>query len=264
MNRDFPGVGGAIRSQQIQLLVQKLHQLTDSQIDWIEGIIGQFLITHSYEIIDSNLFDVCMLDSFGDALLIHHCLSQEPFSKDKFEYILEKIANFCGNKAQIADRGNPGHDITINGEKFSLKTQADKNIKEQEIHISKFMELGKGQWGREPADLAGLREQFLLHLDAYERILSLRNLAKPPHDWIYELVEVPKTLLLESRTGELKMMTQSKQFPRPGYCYVRDELGIEKFQLYFDGGSERKLQIKHLLKKHCSVHARWQFPQVPL
>jgi Type II site-specific deoxyribonuclease len=110
------------RARQIQILVERLYRLTDSQINWVEEIISQFTVAHNYEIIDSNLFDTCMLDSFGDALLIHHCMSKESFSKDKFEYVLERVANFCGNDSQIASRGNPGHDITINGERFSLKT----------------------------------------------------------------------------------------------------------------------------------------------
>ncbi|NJK76012.1 MAG: hypothetical protein HC786_02685 [Richelia sp. CSU_2_1] len=41
---------------------------------------------------------------------------------------LERVANFCGNNSQIARRGNPGHDITINGERFSLKTQAEASV----------------------------------------------------------------------------------------------------------------------------------------
>jgi Type II site-specific deoxyribonuclease len=252
------------RARQIQLLVERLYRLTDSQINWVEEIISQFTVAHNYEIIDSNLFDTCMLDSFGDALLIHHCMSKESFSKDKFEYVLERVATFCGNDAQVASRGNPGHDITINGERFSLKTQADRNIKENEIHISKFMELGQGQWGDDPEDLMRLREQFFRHMNSYERIFSLRTLSKSPNNWIYELVEIPKALLLEARSGELRMMTNSKQSPKPGYCYIRDEIGEEKFQLYFDGGSERKLQIKRLLKRYCCVHARWQFPPIDL
>jgi Type II site-specific deoxyribonuclease len=252
------------RTRQIQLLVEKVYGLTDSQMGWIEAIVNQFSLEHSYEIINSNLIDNCMLNSFGDALLIHHCMSKESFSKDKFEYILERVANFCGSDAQLAKRGNPGHDITINGERFSLKTQADSKIRENKIHISKFMELGQGQWGNDPEDLLELREQFFRHMEAYERILSLRTLSKSPASWIYELVEIPKDLLLEARTGELRMTTRSKQFPKPGYCYIRDNLGEEKFRIYFDGGSERKLQIKHLLKRYCRVHARWQFPPVDL
>ena len=32
-----------------------------------------------------------------------------------------------------------------------------------------------------------------------------------------------------------------------------------KYQLYFDGGTERKLQIKNLRKDLCTVHATWVF-----
>lgn len=134
------------RARQIQSLVEKLYELTSSQINWVEAIVNQFSVVHTYEIFDSDLFNYCMLDSFGDALLIHHCMSKESFSKDKFEYVLERVSTFCGKAAEIASRGNPGHDITINGERFSLKTQADRNIRDGEIHISKFMELGQGQW----------------------------------------------------------------------------------------------------------------------
>jgi type II restriction enzyme len=99
-------------ARKIQLLIERLYGLTDSPINWVEAIVSQFSVVHSYEIIDSNLFDICMWDSFGEALLIHHCMSKESFSKDKFEYVLERVANFCGNNSQIANRGNPGHDIT--------------------------------------------------------------------------------------------------------------------------------------------------------
>lgn len=75
------------RERQIQHLVEKLYELTDSQIKWVEAIVEQFIVAYDYEIIDSNLFDDCILNSFGDALLIHHCMSKESFSKDKFEYV---------------------------------------------------------------------------------------------------------------------------------------------------------------------------------
>lgn len=137
------------KTRRLQILVERLYELTDSQVGWVEAIMNQFSAQHTYELINSDIFDDCMLNSFGDALLIHHCMSKEAFSKDKFEYVLERISNFCGQSAQLANRGNPGHDITINGERFSLKTQADRSIKDTEIHVSKFMELGQGQWGRQ-------------------------------------------------------------------------------------------------------------------
>ena len=111
-----------------------------------------------------------MLEIFGDILLIHHCFFEYPFSKDKFEHALVKAAKLCGKKAVLAPPTNPGHDLTINGERFSLKTQAGKSLKADKIHISKFMELGKGEWGDRLEDLETLREQFLAHLDSYDRI----------------------------------------------------------------------------------------------
>lgn len=184
--------------------------------------------------------------------------SAEPFTKDKFEYALERVCNLCEIPAIRAPRGNPGHDLTIGGTAFSLKTQADAAIQSDYIHISKFMELGKGHWGDKVEDLFGLRERFFKHMHSYERILTLRRLRKSGFH-VYELVEIPKTLLLEAASGEFRMMSDSPQFPKPGYCAVRDSSGKLKYELYFDGGTERKLQIRKLDKALCMVHATWTF-----
>lgn len=120
------------------------------------------------------------------------------------------------------------------------------------------MELGKGQWSNRPEELEGLRQQFVSHMKSYDRILSLRALHKAPH-WKYELVEIPKKLLMFVSGGVLEMKLDSKQTPKPGYCYVFDADGQKIFDLYFDGGTERKLQLKNLRKDLCRVHATWEF-----
>ncbi len=195
-----------------------------------------------------------MLVNFGDTIRIHHSFSREAFTKDKFEYALEQTMQFCGIPAALAPRGNPGYDITIGQQRVALKTQADKQIKADRLHISKFMELGKGEW-----QLDLLRNRFFDHLAHYERILVLRCLARTPDRWHYELVEIPQTLLTEARTGTLYTMAASRQNPQPGYCDVRDDDGTYRFRLYFDGGTERKLQVKDLRKSLCIVHAEWVF-----
>jgi len=239
-------------------LVEKIKRLTALQYETIESIVEQFLmpITYFYNQ-QSDLFNKQFATSFGDYLRLHHCLSKETFSKDKFEYALEKSLNEIGAKAYLARKGNPGHDITINGVRFSLKTQAEKNINPDKIHISKFMEMGKGAWETE-ADLVGLRERFFAHMTSYDRILILRGLLRGPIEWHYELVEIPKSLLEESATGRLEMIHGSTQTPKPGYCYVTEN-GNTKFELYFDGGTERKLQIKKIDKQLCILQAEWKF-----
>lgn len=241
----------------IELLVASIRELTPGQFSWLERTVQIFQCEHHYSILHSDLLDEETLENFGDALRIHHSFSVEPFSKDKFEYVLERVVNMSSERAKLASKGNRGHDITIDNTRVSLKTQADKGIREGKIWISKFMELGKGHWGDNPDDLVLLRDIFLAHLDNYERILILRALRKAP-DWIYELVEIPRQLLLLAGNGKLEMKTESRQFPKPGYCFVC-EGDTELFQLYFDGGSERKLQLKNLLKSRCIVHARWEF-----
>jgi type II restriction enzyme len=246
----------------VDRLCVALRELSPPQLDFIERVVARF--REAFLKIErhpqSDLVDQQLLRDFGDVLRIHHCFSREALSKDRFEYALEKTLTLCGKAASLATpRTHRGHDITIEGIPYSLKTQADKGIREDELHISKFMELGKGHWSASTRDLGGLRDQFLRHMNGYERILSLRCLSKDPKRWRYELVEISKLLLQEARDGRLRIVRESTQSPKPGCCDVKDADGKLKFQLYFDAGSERKLQVRHLRKDLCMVHAYWEF-----
>lgn len=247
-------------SEKIRALAEALKSLSTGQLEFLATVVRQFKRPATFNRNpQSDIVNDCVLQRFGDTLRIHHCFSVEPFTKDRFEYALESACVACGVPAVRASRGNPGHDMTIHGVAFSLKTQANKGIKNDSIHISKFMELGKGSWSDKPSDLVGLRDQFFKHMQSYERIVTLRRISNATNE-IYELVEIPKALLLEAQTGNLSMMTDSKQNPKPGYCDVTDQYNRLKFQLYFDGGTERKLQIRLISKALCVVHAIWQFP----
>jgi len=246
------------QQQRINELIRKIPSLTAGQIYWLERVLRVFESPHEFQLVGSDLLAQTTLVNFGDALRIHHSFSAEPFSKDKFEYVLQKVLTMSGHDATLAPKGHSGYDITINGIKISLKTQADSHIREDRIWISKFMELGKGRWGEDPKDLVRLRSSFLQHLRNYERIFTLRALRRAPHCH-YELVEIPKRLMLAAKNGDLEMQLKSKQYPKPGYCYVRSRKGEDLYQLYFDAGSERKLQVKNLQKSACKVHATWIF-----
>lgn len=247
------------REQKIKDLVGKIPSLTNGQLYWTSKVLSAFEHSHTYKLLDDSFLNIEALNQFGDALVIHHSFSAEPFTKDKFEYALVNTLLLGNTKAELSPKGNPGHDIVVNGVNISLKTQADKNIKSEQLWISKFMELGKGKWGDNPDDLSFLLQSFLKHLDNYDRIFTLRALKKGPIKWHYELIEIPKKLLMLASSGQLEMKLKSIQSPKPGYCYVKDENGELLYSLYFDGGGERKLQIKKILKKNCIVHATWIF-----
>ncbi|EMY67772.1 hypothetical protein [Leptospira vanthielii] len=241
-----------------KILEDFLKNLTNHQLDIILNIAKIFQSKLSKKFINkaSEFINEKIYSDFGDLLKVHHIFSIEPFTKDKFEFGLQKVFSLNGYKSELANKGNRGHDLTLDSIKISLKTQADSKIKSDEIHISKFMELGKGEWKESISDLKNLHEQFINHLENYDKILMLRFLRDDDSILNYELIEIPKSILLKSQDGIFSIMSESKQFPKPGYCEVYEGKDLI-YKLYFDGGSERKLQIKNLNKNYCIVHAEW-------
>lgn len=242
-------------------LTDALSRLTPSQIDWVKGVINQFALPHKFERNPaSDWITNDTLDCLGDALRIHHAFSRQPLSKDRFEFAFERALNVSGIPAALVrSRTNRGHDLTIANVPVSLKTEAAANIREGTIHVSKWMELGRGEWV-----LPTLRNLFLEHMQSYQRIFTLRCLKPGPVQYHYELVEIPKALMLEAENCKFEICEDSRQNPKPGYGNVYDTQGALKYALYFDGGTERKLQIKHLLKSLCQVHGTWAFESAAL
>ena len=242
-----------------------LSDLTSSQLELVVSIIEQFKLPHEFtRKANSEWMTAEVSQRLGDALRFHHAFSRQALSKDRFEYAFERALNLSGIAASLEEsRTNRGHDISVAGVPVNLKTEAAANIKEDTIHVSKWMELGRGEW-----DLAQLLDKFLKHMENYHRIFTLRCIlrrpARHPTRFRYELVEIPKALLLKAANCHLETRTESRQNPQPGYGYVKNDMGELEFALYFDGGTERKLQIKDLRKDLCIVHATWAFQSTAL
>ncbi|WP_260580281.1 hypothetical protein [Sphingopyxis sp. PET50] len=162
-------------SQRRANLAAKLLNLSQSQLEWVKGVIDQFQLPHLYERNqNSDLVSNDVLERLGDALRIHHAFSRQALSKDRFEFALERALKLCGIPAALAaSRTNRGHDITIGSTRVSLKTEAANDIRRDAIHVSKWMELGRGEWR---LDL--LLDIFLQHLKGYDRIFTLRRLER--------------------------------------------------------------------------------------
>ena len=250
----------SLSEKEISEIFKALCRLTLSQQEWVKAAIHAFGSTCQFDRApDSDVVTDAVLASLGNRLLSHHAGSRQALSKDRFEFAFEAALSAAGIPAQLVkSRTNRGHDINIRGIPVSLKTEAATNIKDESIHVSKWMELGRGEW-----KLPLLRDLFLEHMQCYDRIFTLRRLKDSDAKFRYELVEIPKALLLEAANCQLEVCTNSRQNPQPGYGYVKDADGQLKYALYFDGGTERKLQIKHLRKNLCKVHATWVFGSAP-
>jgi len=261
-------------------LLAAVGSLTTSQRRWINAFTEQFKMPHTFgDNEKSDLVTDLVLENIGDLLRIHHAMSRRALSKAPFEYAFEQALKLAGKNADLAKSAtNPGYDMTVNGQRISLKTEAAKSIKRDSIHVSKWMELGADDW--DPPTYQ--RKNFLGHLNGYDRIFSLRCLVQTETAYEYELVEIPKALILEAEQGILEERVGGKQKTNPWYCRVVDEEETAKlnapvkgkkkkkpktaykFSLYFDAGSERKLQVKKLMVSHCIIHATWKFNSVVL
>ena len=142
-------------------LIKDYQSLSKAQQEIIKGIIKAFNIKQDFWLnTNSDLINNDFLANFGNRLVAHHVVSKQALSKDKFEFAFEASLNESGFVAKLVDsRTNRGHDITINSIPVSLKTEAAKNIKIDQLHISKWMELGKGEW-----ELSALLCLFLEHM----------------------------------------------------------------------------------------------------
>lgn len=246
----------AFSDQERKDLLVALEGLKPSQQQWVKGAVMAFGVPQQFvRAQDSDVVTQAVLENLGDRMLIHHSGSRQALSKDRFEFAFEAALSAAGISAQLVkSRTNRGHDITIAGVPVGLKTEAAASIREEIIHFSKWMELGKGAW-----ELPLQRDIFLGHMKSYDRIFTLRCLSSVPENVRYELVEVPKELLMEAGNCIFEITESSRQNPKPGYGHVKDAAGLLKFSLYFDGGTERKLRINALRKDLCKVHATWTF-----
>ncbi|MGW4222155.1 hypothetical protein ACWEG1_01730 [Streptomyces bauhiniae] len=201
-------------------------------------------------------------DYFLNRLKIHHATSEEKFKKVAFEYAFIAAARYAGGSAsKTRSQTFQGADATVNGARWSLKTEASTGISESNIVVSKFSE---ARWIRDcetPVDFA--REclpRFLAHLDEYDRIATLRAFSVAPELVRYELVEIPKSLLM--RAADL---TEYDFKPRTkngsSSALYKDSDGIA-FRLVLDGSVE-KVTLSRIPVQRCRVHASWTVPTIP-
>lgn len=212
---------------------------------------------------ESDLVTEEFSDEFCARLLVHHAMSEEKLTKKSFEYFLCETGRSCGIEASIASvADDAGADIQYNGESWSLKTEAAKNIRRERMTISKLMEVNaiRDNYPEQESRVTEIQRRLKEHADRYDRILVLRAhaLAHPRCSIEYELVEIPKELLLAAAEKNLRA-SDVKHHNSKGFRAVVSDKHGHILDLVLDG-SDEKVTIANLNVGRCLAHARWTIP----
>lgn len=208
---------------------------------------------------DSDVLTAHFTSVFSNRLKLYHATHAEKFKKKTFEYAFQQASIAAGRVATInPDSTYPGSDIVVDGVSFSLKTEAAKSINKHRIKISKFME---ARWIRDckskRAFAKAIKTQIIPHLSNYERILVLRAFDTSDGRVKYDLIEVPKAILMQ-----MEKLKEKDFSPRTknGSTVAFVKKGKETvFKLRLDGSVE-KVTIEQLLVKRCIFHGSWLIP----
>jgi hypothetical protein len=199
------------------------------------------------------------LEYFSSRLLIHHSVVEEKLNKKSFEYVFRDALRHDGKTADLTvDETYPGADIVVDGVRISLKTEASKRIKKEEITISKFME---ARWirGQNSSGLAKLSSEHLgQHMKGYERVLILRAFTVEASNVQYDLLEIPHSLLMLASSLQASEINLSSGKSGGGRALIQSQ-DQDAFTVRFDGSVE-KVTIAKLRSNLCTSHASWTVP----
>lgn len=208
---------------------------------------------------------------FGLKLAMYHVLTKSPVNKKVFEHILVETCADTGISAGIAGSGTATIDAVIKSKKTSLKTEGEIH---DNVHISKFCELGWGSWSNgkdlyykiHKRGVADNNRTFEARIDTYDKILMLRHDTSEVGCIKYELLDIPlavfKRILeiplddYERGWKESKSRVAAKSF-RVRIPWNKKS-NAREIVVLFDGGTECKLTIT-LPKESAIVAATWSF-----
>lgn len=208
-----------------------------------------------------------LADSFGLRLRFFHALHSraEALSKKPFEYALEAAANEAGFTASIAASATtPGADIVINGEGFSVKTEAGQGISRTSVFLTKLMESAWTKNLTHPQQFVdGIAEHILPRVLLADRTLVWRchsRLSDPVGQAEYELLEIPRAFW--AAMADVNVGSFTKLSSAGGTSVQVNYEGARAYTLCFDG-SDQKIQIRNLPVSRCIAHGHWVLSPPP-
>ncbi len=189
----------------------------------------------------SGIFEEGFLIAIKTLVNVHHSIYPHvPPQGIYFEALVEQAFNRAKKPYTIIEgsgRNLAGHDLLVEGQKISLKTETGRGTNRDLISITKLCTTE-----REPWDAPTLIERVLAHLSRYDVILMLRAVWRLPliH---YQLLEIPIDSLRLIETAELHGVGKRKGRQSLGADVLLADQVI--FHVHFDG-SDGKCQIRNL------------------
>lgn len=244
------------KREDIEQTVAALRSLSPIQVEVLAGIIEKFAEEQTGEHLRNDFLDADAFEYFSTRLAAHHASSGIALKKENFEHILEQSFQRAGREAKRTESMvHRGADIKVDGNFYSLKTEAAKGLNPRSITISKLME---ARWIRDlsgPADAPEqVRQRILSHLNEYERIFMLRSYGDDK-TVRYDLREIPKDVLAavaNLRAEDFGPITKA------GGTSANVLVDNRKaFRLVLDGSVE-KITISSLSVDLCPLHAWWE------
>ena len=249
-------------SAALQQLIRVVTDLDPVQVELLTEV-ASVMLRRVEEIVnpDSDLVTPRFAANFRNRLLIHHATNESKLTKKAFEYAFKGASEASGRTGFITSSDTlSGVDVTVDGVRFSLKTEAAKEIKAEQITISKFSE---ARWIQQQATLDGIAREAATripaHLDHYDRILVLRVRELMSARLQYEIVEIPHDLLRQ--VSALTAADFSPRTAQGGSSAKIIRSGKPAFTLRLDG-SDGKITIAGLQIAFCIRHASWIIPTV--
>lgn len=197
-------------------------------------------------------------ENFCNRLLLNHAISTDVLNKKTFEYAFQGASIAAGRNATLtASSVEAGADITVDGIKYSLKTEAAKSIRRDLLHISKLME---ARWIRDCQTgedyCRYVNERLLQHFKHYQRVLCLR-VFRLTHAVEYEIIEIPLSVFMA--VEQLLPSNFSARRTSGSSNAVVSINGKPFFTLSLDGSVE-KITVRNLRREACIFHGSWKIP----
>src|SRR5436190_1551052 len=118
-------------------LRDKIKPLDDATCQILETIVDSLAAPYEGDIDQhSDIATPRFSENFRQRLQIHHATHEEAFKKKTFEFAFKAACIAAGRKAELDPNAtSPGYDVTVDGERYSLKTEAGKKINRRYITV---------------------------------------------------------------------------------------------------------------------------------